>query len=136
MFFAAMAEKRDNIRESALEGLDTTARKGKHGGRPAVITDDMLHTVLRRRALGESVEQVQPNLIIPTGKRKGPSPSVATPSAAGHPRSRNGTGVTSPWIRSLARRERDLFIRAGRAVHVTVVSAMGEEQVALASGTG
>ncbi|MFI6275410.1 hypothetical protein [Streptomyces sp. NPDC050988] len=72
-----MAEsERENIRESTLEGLDTAARKGKHGGRP-VITDDMLHTVLRRRALGESVEQIQPDLIIPTGKRKGQSPSVA-----------------------------------------------------------
>jgi DNA invertase Pin-like site-specific DNA recombinase len=49
-FFAAMAEtERENIRESTLEGLDTAARKGKHGGRPPVITEDMLHTVLRRR---------------------------------------------------------------------------------------
>jgi hypothetical protein len=38
----------------------------------------MLHTVLRRRALGESVEQIQPDLIIPAGKRKGQSPSVAS----------------------------------------------------------
>ncbi|MFB7223803.1 hypothetical protein [Streptomyces sp. NPDC056227] len=68
---------RENIRESMLEGLDTAAREGKHGGRTSVITDDMLHTVLRRRALGESVEQIQPDLIIPTGKRKGQSPSVA-----------------------------------------------------------
>ncbi|MFF0311880.1 hypothetical protein ACFYSC_30960 [Streptosporangium sp. NPDC004379] len=37
----------------------------------------MLHTVLRRRANGESVEQIQPGLIIPTGKRKGQNPSVA-----------------------------------------------------------
>ncbi|MFI8265508.1 recombinase family protein [Streptomyces sp. NPDC085665] len=78
-FFAAMAEtERENIRESTLEGLDTAARKGKHGGRPPVITDDMLHTVLRRRAAGESVEQIQPDLIIPTGKRKGQSPSIAS----------------------------------------------------------
>ncbi|MFI9243647.1 hypothetical protein ACIGXF_13830 [Streptomyces sp. NPDC053086] len=70
--------ERENIRESTLEGLDTAARKGKHGGRPPVITDDMLHTVLRRRALGESVEQIQPDLIIPTGKRKGRNPSVAS----------------------------------------------------------
>ncbi len=52
-FFAAMAEtERENIRESTLEGLDTAARKGRHGGRPQVITEDMLHTVLtpRRRA--------------------------------------------------------------------------------------
>ncbi|WP_432093479.1 hypothetical protein [Streptomyces sp. bgisy100] len=38
----------------------------------------MLHTVLRRRAGGESVEQIQPDLIIPTGKRKGHSPSLAS----------------------------------------------------------
>ncbi|MEU1692511.1 recombinase family protein [Streptomyces hirsutus] len=78
-FFAAMAEtERENIRESTLEGLETAARKGKYGGRPPVITDDMLHTVLRRKALGESVEQIQPSLIIPTGKRKGQNPSVAS----------------------------------------------------------
>ncbi|MFE4425221.1 recombinase family protein [Streptomyces sp. NPDC056817] len=78
-FFAAMAEtERENIRESTLEGLDAVARKGKHGGRPPVITEDMLHTVLRRRANGESVEQIQPDLIIPTGKRKGQNPSVAS----------------------------------------------------------
>ncbi|MFD5477412.1 hypothetical protein [Streptomyces hawaiiensis] len=74
-----MAEtERENIRESTLEGLDTAARKGKHGGRPPAITDDMLHTVLRRGAGGESVEQIQPDLIIPTGKRKGQTPSVAS----------------------------------------------------------
>ncbi|MFD3621076.1 recombinase family protein [Streptomyces sp. NPDC058676] len=78
-FFAAMAEtERENIRESTLEGLDAAARKGKHGGRPPVITDGMLHTVLRRRANGESVEQIQPDLIIPTGTRKGLAPSVAS----------------------------------------------------------
>jgi DNA invertase Pin-like site-specific DNA recombinase len=48
-FFAAMAEnERENIRESTLEGLDTAARKGKHEGRPPVITDDMLHTSRHR----------------------------------------------------------------------------------------
>lgn len=53
-FFAAMAEtERENIRDSTLECLDTAARKGKHGGRPPVITDDMLHTLLRRRTGGE-----------------------------------------------------------------------------------
>ncbi|GAA3832871.1 hypothetical protein GCM10022226_62630 [Sphaerisporangium flaviroseum] len=78
-FFAAMAEtERENIREATLEGLDAAARKGKHGGRPPVITDDMLHTVLRRRAVGETVEQIRPDLIIPTGKRKGLNPSIAS----------------------------------------------------------
>ncbi|MGW5852719.1 hypothetical protein ACWFQ8_33210 [Streptomyces sp. NPDC055254] len=37
----------------------------------------MLHTVLRRAA-GEPVEQIQPDLFIPTGKRKGQNPSVAS----------------------------------------------------------
>ncbi|WP_329467208.1 recombinase family protein [Streptomyces sp. NBC_01431] len=78
-FFAAMAKtERESIREAALEGLDAAARKGKHGGRPPVITDDMLYTVLRRRAAGESVEQIRPHLIIPTGKRKGHNPGLAS----------------------------------------------------------
>ncbi|MER6015507.1 hypothetical protein [Streptomyces bluensis] len=37
----------------------------------------MLHTVLRRREGGESVGQIQPDLIIPTGKGEGQNPSVA-----------------------------------------------------------
>jgi DNA invertase Pin-like site-specific DNA recombinase len=78
-FFAAMAEtERENIREATLEGLNAAARKGNHGGRPPVITDDMLHTVLRRRAKGESVESIRPDLFIPTGKRKGRNPSLAS----------------------------------------------------------
>lgn len=78
-FFAAMAETdRENIREATLEGLNAASRKGKHGGRPPVITDDMLHTVLRRRASGESIEDIQPDLIISAGKRKGRNPSVAS----------------------------------------------------------
>ncbi|WP_327286701.1 recombinase family protein [Streptomyces sp. NBC_01205] len=78
-FFAAMAEtERENIREATLEGLDAAARKGNHGGRPPVITDDMLHTLLRRRANGETVEDIQPDLLIPTGRRKGQSPSLSS----------------------------------------------------------
>lgn len=78
-FFAAIAEtERENIREATLEGLNAAARKGNHGGRPLVITDDMLHTVLRRRAHGESVEEIRRDLIIPTGKRKGQIPSLAS----------------------------------------------------------
>lgn len=38
----------------------------------------MLHTVLRRRAGGESVEEIQPDLIIPTGRRKGHKPSLSS----------------------------------------------------------
>ncbi|MCZ9355108.1 recombinase family protein [Streptomyces mutabilis] len=94
-----MAEtERENIRESTLEGLDTAARKGKHGGRPPVITADMLHTVLRRRAGGESVEQIQPDLIIPHRQAQGTEPlrrqhlpgARRTRQARGVPRSRRG----------------------------------------------
>ncbi len=78
-FFAAIAEtERENIREATLEGLDAAARKGNHGGRPQVITDDMLRTVLRRRAAGEPVETIRTDLIIPAGKRKGQCPSLAS----------------------------------------------------------
>ncbi|MFJ2259782.1 recombinase family protein [Streptomyces sp. NPDC087844] len=71
----------DGDRAGEHPGVD--AGGARHRGpqrqaRPPVTTDDMLHTVLRRRANGESVEQIQPDLIIPTGKRKGLSPSVAS----------------------------------------------------------
>ncbi|MEU8964200.1 hypothetical protein AB0C89_21195 [Streptomyces sp. NPDC048491] len=36
----------------------------------------MLHSALRRRANGETVERIQPDLIISTGRRKGWSPSL------------------------------------------------------------
>ncbi|MFE1926390.1 hypothetical protein ACFW91_27995 [Streptomyces asoensis] len=91
--FAAMAEtERESIREATLEGLDAASCKGKHGGRPPVITDDMLHAVLRRRAAGESVEQIRPDLILPTGKRKGQAPGSGQhlPSAG---RAWEGPGV-------------------------------------------
>ncbi|MFI2429829.1 hypothetical protein ACH5A7_38180 [Streptomyces sp. NPDC018955] len=38
----------------------------------------MLPTVLRRRANGETVEDIQPGLLIPTGRRKGQSPSLSS----------------------------------------------------------
>ncbi|GAA4386364.1 hypothetical protein GCM10023088_57220 [Actinomadura verrucosospora] len=44
----------------------------------AMAEEDMLHTVLRRRFRGESVEDIRSDLIIPTGKRKGQSPSPAS----------------------------------------------------------
>ncbi|MDH6221847.1 hypothetical protein [Streptomyces pseudovenezuelae] len=38
----------------------------------------MLHTLLWRRANGETVEYIQPALLIPTGRRKGHSPSLSS----------------------------------------------------------
>jgi hypothetical protein len=43
-----------------------------------VVTDDMLHTVLRRRAGGEFAESIRSDLIIPNGKLKGQNPSLAS----------------------------------------------------------
>jgi hypothetical protein len=78
-FFAAMAEtERENIRESTLEGWRPQSARVNTVAGPSVITDDMLHTVLRRKALGKSLEQIQPSLIISTGKRKGQNPFVAS----------------------------------------------------------
>jgi DNA invertase Pin-like site-specific DNA recombinase len=77
-FFAAMAEtERENIREATLEGLNAAARKGHHGGRPPVITEEPAHRAAppRRRRIGESI---RPDLIIPTGKRRGRNPSLAS----------------------------------------------------------
>ena len=77
-FFAAMAEtERENARSHPRRPR-RRRRKGNHGGRPQVITDDMLHTVLRRQAAGEPVETIRTDLIIPTGKRKGHNPSLAS----------------------------------------------------------
>jgi hypothetical protein len=62
------------MREDTLEDLDAASR-GQ--ARPPVIAENMRHTVLRRRADGETAEQIQPDLIIPTGKREGRDPDVA-----------------------------------------------------------
>ncbi|CAM5687187.1 hypothetical protein SGLAM104S_00017 [Streptomyces glaucescens] len=72
------------------------ARASTAAGRP-VITEDMLHTVLRRRANGESVEQIQPGLIIPTGKRDiQPPASRASTRRSPSTRSRRRTPKPSP----------------------------------------
>ena len=78
-----MAEtERENIREATLEGLNAAARKGNHGGRPPVITDDMLHTVLRRRANGETVEDIRPDCLSPPAGARAATP--AWPASTGH----------------------------------------------------
>ena len=69
--------ERENIRQATLEGLNAAARKGNHGGRPPLITEDMLHTVLRRRARGKSPGDIRPDPTIPTGKHKRRNPSLA-----------------------------------------------------------
>ncbi|MFD9864965.1 recombinase family protein [Streptomyces alboflavus] len=50
--------EREGIREKTLEGLDAAARLGNHGGRPTVITEDMLAVARARRAKGEGVTAI------------------------------------------------------------------------------
>lgn len=95
-FFAAMAEtERENIREATLEGLNAAARKGNHGGRPPVITNDMLHTLLRRRKNGESLHDIRPDLIIPPANAKAATPAWPA-STARSPSTRNARPTPKP----------------------------------------
>lgn len=78
-FFAAMAEaEREGIREATLEGLESARDRGRHGGRPKVITDDMLAITRARMAKGESVRDIAKALVIPEGKNAGKAPSAAS----------------------------------------------------------
>ncbi|MFD0449056.1 recombinase family protein [Streptomyces indonesiensis] len=94
-FFAAMAEtERENIRESTLEGLDAAARKGKHGGLAAGHhRRHAPHRPAPPRG-GETFEQIQPDLIIPTGRRKGQTPSLSSIYRALASRVRETAGVS------------------------------------------
>ncbi|MDX3458694.1 hypothetical protein PV396_43375 [Streptomyces sp. ME02-8801-2C] len=61
---------REGIREKTLEGLDTAVRKGKFGGRPSVVSEDMLAIALHRRdARGESVSEIARTLLQTDGRK-------------------------------------------------------------------
>lgn len=82
MLFAVLAVSaqldRDYIREKTLEGQQIAAAKGKHGGRPRVIDEDMLVFALALRAKGVPVPEIAAELTITTGKNAGKRPSVAS----------------------------------------------------------
>jgi DNA invertase Pin-like site-specific DNA recombinase/DNA-binding CsgD family transcriptional regulator len=61
---AAMAAEmeRDLIRERTLDGLRTAQAQGRHGGRPAAVTDDILDIARARRQRGESVTAIARHL--------------------------------------------------------------------------
>ncbi|MDH6700453.1 recombinase family protein [Streptomyces sp. MAA16] len=73
LLFAGISESvREGIREKTLEGLDMAVRKGKFGGRPSVVTEDMLAIALHRRdAKSESVTEIARTLLQTEGKNKG-----------------------------------------------------------------
>jgi DNA invertase Pin-like site-specific DNA recombinase len=82
MLFAVLAVAaqldRNYIREKTLEGQQAAASKGRHGGRPKVIDDDMLLFARALQAAGTPVPQIAEKLVIATGKNAGQHPSVAS----------------------------------------------------------
>ena len=90
MFFAVLAVAaqldRDYIREKTLEGQQTAAAKGNHGGRPKVIDDDML-------TFAVALKNPSPS---PTSRRSSRSRRARTRGAT--PRSPRCTG-RSPKLR-------------------------------------
>ncbi|MGV9249586.1 hypothetical protein [Streptomyces sp. NPDC003710] len=78
-FFAGMAEfEREYIREESLEGQTSARERGRHGGRPKVVDDDMAAYARSLRANGVPLPQIAQKLVITSGKNKGQRPSVAT----------------------------------------------------------
>ncbi|MGH3804777.1 MAG: recombinase family protein, partial [Pseudonocardiaceae bacterium] len=77
-FFAGMAEsEREYIREKSLEGQVSARERGRHGGRPKVLDDDMAAYARALRAHGVPVPAIANNFVIPSGKNKGEHPSTA-----------------------------------------------------------
>jgi DNA invertase Pin-like site-specific DNA recombinase len=78
-FFAGMAEsEREYIREKSLEGQASARERGRHGGRPKVVDDDMADYARSLRANGVPVPEIARKLVITSGKNQGKRPSVAT----------------------------------------------------------
>ncbi|MEY9839563.1 hypothetical protein [Streptacidiphilus sp. EB103A] len=82
MFFAILAVAaqldRNYIREKTLEGQQTAAASGNHGGRPKVFDDDMLTFARALQAKGTPVPEIRKKLVIKTGKNAGRNPSLAS----------------------------------------------------------
>jgi DNA invertase Pin-like site-specific DNA recombinase len=70
--------EREYIREKSLEGQASARKRGRHGGRPKVVDDDMAAYARSLRANGVPVPQIAQKLVITSGKNQGKRPSVAT----------------------------------------------------------
>ncbi|MEU9737018.1 recombinase family protein [Streptomyces sp. NPDC048002] len=67
-FFAGMAEpEREYIREKSLEGQASDRERGRHGGRPKVVDDDMAAYARSLRANGVPVPEIARKLVITSG---------------------------------------------------------------------
>ncbi|MEU6887956.1 hypothetical protein ABZ918_22595 [Streptomyces viridosporus] len=65
--------EREYIREKSLEGQASARERGRHGGHPKAVDDDMAAYAQPLRANGVPV----PELVITSGKNQGKCPSVA-----------------------------------------------------------
>ncbi|NRQ39573.1 recombinase family protein [Nonomuraea sp. NN258] len=78
-FFSGMAEsEREYIREKFLEGQASARERGRHGGRPKVLDEDMIVYARSLRERGVAVPDIARKLVIPSGKNKGEHPSIAS----------------------------------------------------------
>jgi DNA invertase Pin-like site-specific DNA recombinase len=70
IFFALLAGfaelEREMMIERTLDELAQADAEGRHGGRPPVISKDMMHIALGRRADGESVTSIARGLTYKT----------------------------------------------------------------------
>lgn len=70
IFFAVLAGfaqiEREMMIERTRDGLALAAAEGRQGGRPAVISKDMMRVALGRRADGESVTSIAKELTYKT----------------------------------------------------------------------
>jgi DNA invertase Pin-like site-specific DNA recombinase len=62
---------RDYIRDKTLEGQSAAAARGRHGGRPKVIDDDMLTFALALRAKGVGFPRSPPSSRCPRARTRG-----------------------------------------------------------------
>ena len=81
IFFAMLAGfaelEREMMIERTLDGLAQAAAEGRRGGRPPVISRDMMRIALGRRADGESVTSIARGLTHrPSAARSGRSPAA------------------------------------------------------------
>ncbi|MFI6288641.1 recombinase family protein [Streptomyces sp. NPDC051018] len=90
-FFAGMAEsEREYIREKSLEGRASARERGRHGGRPKVVDDDMAAFARSLRVNGVPVPEITGKLVITSGKNQGKRPSLWATPLRGTGRIRNG----------------------------------------------
>nr|WP_242433870.1 hypothetical protein [Streptomyces sp. CB01580] len=85
-FFAGMAEsEREYIREKSLEGQASARERGRHGGRPKAVDDDMADYARSLRANGSPSPRSPASWSSPRARTRASGPR-SPPSTASSPR--------------------------------------------------